>query len=268
MVASWFSTPYFYIYIFIYNCTNIYDGASINDVLALVHYTPPWYSEGVSSTDDTQDLYVHSMKSFRRQHLGQCIYLIARFCRQFSHFPPQHGGPFFFQKKKQEAHGTPAAKIPAGATWLQLETSKNTVVKQGWLNYLFWWEIKQCKCMVVFRGFPVIVHCLGWWCNDPCETEFLLVVALIVCWLFFIFKCFAWRAKWRVCFSQIGFKPLPRCSIVFFKAVFHPTRDVGAKKGKDHFFHHPDLADSRGIWIGQPWLKQKHPNTSIYTLWN
>lgn len=62
------------------------------------------------------------MKSFRRQHLGQSIYLIARFHLQFQHFPPQQGGPNLdvsFSETKQEVHRTPAAKIPAGATWLQ-----------------------------------------------------------------------------------------------------------------------------------------------------
>ena len=27
--------------------------------------------------------------------------------------------------------------------------------------------IKQCKCMVNLKDFPLVVHCLGWSYNDP-----------------------------------------------------------------------------------------------------
>ena len=72
-----------------------------------------WYSEGVSSTDDTQHLQFHSMKSFRRQHVGQSIYLIARFHRQFQHFPPQQGGPNLdvsFSEKKTGSSSNSSCK--------------------------------------------------------------------------------------------------------------------------------------------------------------
>ena len=28
-------------------------------------------------------------------------------------------------------------------------------------------RVKQSKCMVILKGFPLIVHCLGWQYNDP-----------------------------------------------------------------------------------------------------
>ena len=39
---------------------------------------------------------------------------------------------------------------------------------QGSLNFTYFGGIKQCKCMVKLWDFSSILHCLGWYYNDPC----------------------------------------------------------------------------------------------------
>ena len=46
---------------------------------------------------------------------------------------------------------------------------------RGSLNSQFGGDQRMQKSVVILRNFPLIVHCLGWECNDPCTVtgEFL-----------------------------------------------------------------------------------------------
>ena len=52
---------------------------------------------------------------------------------------------------------------------LYAEHNYNTTSGVIKLPILGW--IKQYKCMAILRDFLLIVHCLGWLCNDPCTCS-------------------------------------------------------------------------------------------------